>query len=102
MRVLTLLEFTTRKNLQQLNSSLSGIYPGNTKRSTQRPTTEMMLRAFDGLTLTFLHDATKLSVFINSLSHTQERILQLLDFPPDLYSRLSLHFSKSLFNLSEP
>jgi len=102
LRVLTLIEFTVRKNLQQLNSSLSGIYPGNPKRSTLRPTTEMMLRAFDGLTLTFLADSNSLSVFINSLSHTQERILQLLDFPSDLYSRLSLYFSKSLLNLSEP
>jgi transposase len=102
LRVLTLIEFTARKNLQQLNSSLSGIYPGNPKRSTQRPTTEMMLQAFDGLTLTFLADPNSLSVFINSLSHTQERILQLLDFPSELYSRLSLYFSKSVFNLSEP
>lgn len=102
LRVITLLEFTVRKNLQQLNSSLSGIYPGNPKRSTQRPSTGMMLRAFDGINLIFLAHSDSLSVFVTYLSHTQQLILQLFDFPSDLYSRLSLYFSKSHLKMSEP
>lgn len=51
LRVLTLVEFTVRQRLQQHGESLAGLYPANPKRATTRPSTEMMLRVFTGLTL---------------------------------------------------
>jgi transposase len=39
LRVLTLTEFTVRQRLQQEGARLSGLYPGNPKRATARPTT---------------------------------------------------------------
>lgn len=102
LRVLTLLEFSARKHLQQASGKLAGIYPGNPKRATARPTTEMMLRAFAGLTLTLITDAQGRRAHVPPLSAVQQRILQLLGFSPDLYLRLSQHFSKPVLNLSEP
>jgi transposase len=102
LRVLTLLEFTARKQLHQADDKLAGIYPGNPKRATERPTTEMMLRAFEGLTLTLITEADRIIVHVTPLSAVQQRILQLFGFSADIYLRLSQHFSKPALNLSEP
>jgi transposase len=102
LRVLTLLEFSARRHLQQAGEKLAGIYPGNPKRATARPTTEMMLQAFKGVTLTLMTDARGVSAHVTPLSAVQQRILQLFGFASDLYRRLSLHFLKPLPNSSEP
>jgi transposase len=102
LRLLTLLEFSARKQLQQENAKLDAIYPGNPKRATERPTTEMMLRAFEGLTLTLIAEANHTIAHLTPLSAVQLRILQLFGFSSDSYLRLSLHFSKPTLNLSEP
>jgi transposase len=102
LRVLTLLEFRARRYLQQAGEKLVGIYPGNPKRATARPTTEMLLQAFRGVTLTLMTDTYGVRAHVTPLSAVQQRILQLLGFAPDLYRRLSLHFSKPAINLSEP
>ena len=101
LRVLTLLEFSAREQLQKETASLEGIYPGNPKRATERPTTEMMLRAFEGLTLTLITEANRTTTHVTALSPVQQRILQLLGFSSDIYLHLCQHFSKSALNLSE-
>ncbi len=54
MRVLTLMKFVVRRQLHQSQSSLAGLYDGNPKRSTKRPTAEKMLKAFSNITL-YIH-----------------------------------------------
>lgn len=102
VRVLTLLDFSARKHLHHEGGKLAGIYPGNPKRATERPTTELMLRAFEGLTLTLMTEAQCTRAHGTPLSAVQQRILQLFGFSPDIYLRLSQHFSKPVLNLSEP
>jgi transposase len=102
LRVLTLLEFSARRSLQQASEKLAGIYPGNPKRATARPTTEMLLQTFTGVTLTLITDAHGVQAHVTPLSAVQHRILLLLGFPADLYRHLSLPFSKPTLNLSEP
>ena len=51
LRVLCLVEFAVREALREKDEKLDGIYAGNPKRATARPTTEMMLRTFVGITL---------------------------------------------------
>jgi hypothetical protein len=41
-----------QRELQQQQTTLAGLYEGNPKRSTSRPTTELLLRAFQSITLT--------------------------------------------------
>jgi transposase len=101
LRVFTLLEFTARKQLQQDDSSLAGIYPGNPKRATERPTTGMMLRAFEGLTLTLITETDRIIAHLSPLSAVQQHILHLFGFSQNIYLRLSHHFSKPALNLSE-
>ena len=102
LRVLTLVEFTVRQRLQQDRTQLSGLYPGNPKRATARPTTEMMLRVFTGLTLVLLDEGAQVRTQLTALTPVQRRILELLDFPLETYTRLTQHFSEPVLNLSEP
>jgi transposase len=102
LRVLTLVEFTVRQRLQQEGTRLSGLYPGNPKRATARPTTEMMLRVFTGLTLVLLDEGTQVQTHLTALTPVQRRILELLDLPLEIYTRLTEHFSEPMLNLSEP
>ncbi len=46
LRVLVLLEFQVRRRLAEHNERLAGLYAGNPKRTTSRPTAEMLLQAF--------------------------------------------------------
>jgi len=102
LRVLCLLEFSVRRQLHAKGEKLADIYPGNPKRATARPTTDMMLRAFDGITLTLLEQAGQISVYLTPLSAVQQRILHLLGLSPEIYLRLAQHSSKPLLKMSEP
>ncbi|RCJ32123.1 hypothetical protein A6770_41255 [Nostoc minutum NIES-26] len=66
LRVFTLMEFVVRQALQLAQESLPGLYDGNPKRKTNRPSAEQMLKVFCNLTLYFLPDST---VFVTPLNH---------------------------------
>jgi transposase len=103
LRVLCLLEFSARQQLQARGEKLGGIYPGNPKRATAHPTTEMMLRAFEGLTLTLIERAGEVHAHLTRLEPVQQGILQLLGLSPEIYLRLAQHHSsKPLLKMSEP
>jgi transposase len=102
LRVLCLVEFTVRRQLQREGSQLAGLYPGNPKRTTAQPTTEMMLRTFEGVTLTTIHQAGQVMIHLTPLSALQLRILHLLALSPDIYLRLFHHSAKPSLKLSEP
>ncbi|MCA1838534.1 MAG: hypothetical protein LC674_07275 [Actinobacteria bacterium] len=113
LRVLCLVEFSVRRQLQAEGGSssssssssgkLSGIYPGNPKRATGRPTTEMMLRAFEGLMLIVIEEGGEAQrAHLTPLSAVQQRILELLGLSAEIYLRLAQHFSKPLLKISEP
>jgi transposase len=53
-RVLTLLEFVGRRQLAAEQVKLAGLYAGNPKRATVRPTAERMLETFQEITLTLI------------------------------------------------
>jgi transposase len=101
LRLLTLLEFSVRRQLQAQREKLSGIYPGNAKRATARPTAEMMLQALTGLTLTVIEQAGWISTHVTPLNKVQARILTLLGLSPDLYSRFAPHSLEAVLELSE-
>src|SRR5712691_4487006 len=101
LRVLCLLEFSVRRQLQSAGEKLAGIYPGNPTRATARPTSELMLRAFEGVTLTAVTLAGEGGAYLTPLSSVQQRILHLLGLSPEIYLRLAQHSLKSLLKMSE-
>lgn len=82
LRAFTLIEFVVRRALQTQQEPLAGLYDGNPKRATKRPSTEQLLKAFEHLTLYFLPDLT---VFMTPLSELQKQILALMKLSESLY-----------------
>jgi len=82
LRVFTLMEFVVRQTLMDTQQSLAGLYDGNPKRKTDRPSAEKMLKAFCNLTLYFLPDCT---IFITPINALQKQILSLMKMPFALY-----------------
>lgn len=89
LSVLSLLEFVARKRLYQARSELAGIYVGNPKRSTSKPTSERMLKAFQNITLSIVHLAGQVLYHLTPLSKLQQRILTLFDFSHSIYDNLA-------------
>jgi transposase len=88
LRVLTLLEFVVRRALKAEGATLAGLYAGNAKRETARPTAERLLEAFQDLTVTIIQSAEQTMGHVTSLNAVQQRILELLGFSADLYTAL--------------
>jgi len=82
LRVFTLIEFVIRLALQNSQQLLTGLYDGNPKRATSRPSAEQLLKAFDNLTLYILPNAV---ISVSSLSPLQRQILSLLKLPESIY-----------------
>ena len=82
LRLFTLIEFVVRQQLKTQNASLAGLYAGNPKRSTQRPSAEQLLRAFRDITLVRYRDGT---AEMTPLSNLQRQILALMLIPTTIY-----------------
>ncbi len=89
VRLLTLSEYTARRALAEENGELTGIYAGNPKRGTKRPTTERMLRAFKHITLTIIDNNGQIIRHVTPLTDVQQRILKLFGLSSDLYRGLA-------------
>jgi len=85
LRVLTLVEFVVRRELQAQGEDLAGLYEGNPSRTTDRPTTERLLRAFEGITLYRFSVAGKVVYHMTPLTPLQQRILALMGLPESIY-----------------
>lgn len=88
LRVLTLLEFVVRRQLATDGNKRAGLYAGNPKRETARPTAERLLEAFDEITLTIIETPQQTSWHLPSLRALQQRILDALGFSSEIYTRL--------------
>ena len=85
-RLLALGDYTARQALTEQQAELSGIYPGNPKRATPRPTMERMLEVFDNINLSIVHLAEQTLCQVTPLTAVQKRILSLLGLSTTLYT----------------
>ena len=90
LRVLTLLEFVVRRQLNTEGVTLAGLYAGNAKRATARPTAERLLEAFQDITVTIIQSAEQAIGHVTALTPVQQRILELLGFSAELYTALGV------------
>jgi len=93
LRVLTALEFVVRQRLTEEATVLTGLYKGNPKRATARPTAERLLEAFENITLSIITLDIQVHYHLTSLSDLQLRILTLLDFSNSPYLSLGTSLS---------
>ncbi|WP_414565791.1 MULTISPECIES: hypothetical protein [unclassified Anabaena] len=89
-------ERIVRQVLQPAQDSLQGLYDGNPKRKTDRPSAEQILKVFCHITLYFFPDST---VFITPLNQLQKQILSTMKIPESLYE-LELKLCKTQFPLA--
>ena len=102
LRVLCLVEFAVRKALQEEGAKLDGIYAGNPKRATAKPTTEMMLIAFRGLNLIVINVNEVDRYCMTALNAVQTRILGLIGFTPAIYQGIEMQSGKLAVKMGEP
>lgn len=88
LRLLTLIEIQVRQGLAGDHTTMSGLYDGQPKRQTERPTAKRILRAFarTQMTLTRLETNTDTQWHVTPLSPLHEQILGYLHLPISLYS----------------
>jgi transposase len=94
LRVLTLIEFRVRQRLAEHQEKLAGLYAGNPKRATRRPTAEAMLQAFKHIDLSVIAIEEQVYRHLTPLSEVQKRILTLLDLSPSIYDSLAVESPK--------
>jgi transposase len=91
LRLLTLIESQVRRGLAQAGEVLSGLYEGQPRRTTDRPTGVRLLKAFARaeITLTRIEMEPQVMWHITPLSGLLERILAYLGLSAVLYQRLA-------------
>ena len=94
LRVLTLVECVGRRQLATAGAKLAGLYAGNPKRETDRPTAERLLEAFQDITLTIIKGPQQTDRHMMALSPLPQRVLEILGFSSALYTRLCTVFSE--------
>ena len=97
VRSLCLVQFVVRRQLAtatiESEPQIQGLYPGQASRATTRPTTELMLAAFEGVSLMIGKNEKEQTVaWLTPLNELQQRILDLLGFSQEIYLRLVTHF----------
>src|SRR5207247_330915 len=94
LRLLSLVEWTVRKKLHDNGETLKGLYAGQSGRQTSRPSAELLLKAFKGISLVIVQMADQLTAILPPLTALQNRLVELCGLPSDLYLRLTLHFAE--------
>src|SRR6476619_2157464 len=77
LRLLTLLEWTVRKKLQDKGETLRGLYAGQAGRQAKRPSAELLLRAFKGISLAIVEVAGQRTAHVPPLTTLQQKLLDL-------------------------
>jgi transposase len=86
LQALTLIEYVSRRELENNEETISGLVPGNPKMKTKRPTAERLLSQFDNIHLLIQENETRVKGFvIEKLNALQCRILSLLNLPVDIF-----------------
>lgn len=86
LQVLTLIEYVSRRSLEQNNETIAGLVPGNPKMRTARPTAERLLSRMTDFHLLITETDTHISgSVIEKLNPVQCQILSLLNIPIALY-----------------
>ncbi len=91
VRVLSLIEYVVRRSLAKAQQALVGLNPDRPHKASTRPTTERVLRALKGVTLTVIQGKEHVIRHLTPLSALQEEILRRLDLDLALYHNLEIH-----------
>ena len=88
LKYVSLMQMQVRTKLADTTQELKELYPGNPGRATNKPTTKMLLKAFEYLTLVIMPVGDQMLVKLTDLKPIQRKILDLLDININIYLKL--------------
>jgi transposase len=93
LRVLTLFEVLVRRGQEHSDEELPGLYPGQAKRVTDRPTAKRVLEAIARarITLTRVQSGGEVRWHLTPLPNLVKRVLSYLGLSDAVYSRLVIN-----------
>ena len=93
LRVLTLFEVLVRRGQEQSGEKLQGLYPGQPKRTTDRPTAKRVLEAiaWAEITLTQVESGNGRRWHLTALPVLVKRVLGYLGLSEEVYTRLVIN-----------
>jgi hypothetical protein len=92
-----LVQYVVRRKLAEAEveseRQIRGLYAGQATRATARPTTELMLEAFDGVSMMIgKNEKGETLAWLTPLNELQKRIIELVGFSQEIYLRPVTHF----------
>jgi transposase len=102
LRVLVLMQCIARETLQTAGTTRKGLSPGQPGRQTTRPTTEMLLPVWRGITWSRMTVNGETAEHLTPLTPVQERIVELIGLPLETFSQRAPQLSKTDFHAHEP
>lgn len=92
LKVCSMIEYKIAKALKDKNEQLEGLYEGNPKRKTNKPSTKRICKVFEGISIALIFSNKKLIFAImTELQPIHIKILKLLDIEPKVYLNLAHH-----------
>lgn len=92
-RVLILIEFIIQMSLQKDNKQLRDMYPENPDKTTAKPTSERILKAFSMISLTVIRnlDGDEIMRYLTPLSNVQKEIIIRLKLDVSIYRNIEIN-----------
>ena len=92
LKFVSTIQFQVRQELKDTGQQVKELYPGNPGRATAKPTTKMILEAFNNITLVAMPFQNKTIIKISELKPVQLQLLKLLKINPTAYSDIEQIF----------
>lgn len=89
LKYVSLIQMQVRNGLADTKQTLKELYPGNPGRKTDKPTTTMLLKAFEYITLVIMPLGNQTIIKLTDLKPNQLKILSLLNLSPHIYLKLN-------------
>ena len=78
-----------QERLGEEEATLSGVYAGNPRRATARPTAGKMLKVFGDIRRCEVWQGDGVEVYVTPLNARQKRILELMGWSETIYTGLA-------------
>jgi transposase len=90
LKICSTIEYKVAKSLNQQNKGIKGLYEGNPRRTTVKPSITRILKAFEGISISLIFVENKLNfALMTDLSCKQKKILDLIGLNHSIYNDLS-------------
>lgn len=103
LKICSTIEYKIAKSLKEQNQEIEGLYEGNPRRKTAKPSISRILKAFEGISISLIFVDKKLHLaLMTDLSKKQKKILDLIGMKQSIYKdlcpNLEIFFYKLLFS----